>query len=150
MDSMPESEKMASQESEEVLTPESEHVLAPVSLPPGSETMVPESEKMASQESEEVLTPESEGVLVPDSLPPGAETMVPDLLPPGAVQCARCNVIHADREAWMRSHSMLYPCVRCGLIHLDYWIHSSTGRDDFDCAAALAVKREMNEDVKPE
>jgi hypothetical protein len=112
--------------------------------------MVPESEKMASQESEEVLTPESEGVLVPDSLPPGAETMVPDLLPPGAVQCARCNVIHADREAWMRSHSMLYPCVRCGLIHLDYWIRSSTGRDDFDCAAALAVKREMDEDVKPE
>jgi hypothetical protein len=143
MDSMPESEKMASQESEEVLTPESEHVLAPDSLPPGAETMVPESEKMASQESEEVLTPESEGVLVPDSLPP-------DSLPPGAVQCARCNVIHADREAWMRSHSMLYPCVRCGLIHLDYWIRSSTGRDDFDCAAALAVKREMDEDVKPE
>jgi hypothetical protein len=128
---VPESEKMASQESEEVLTPESEGVLVPDSLPPGAGVLVPDS-------------------LPPDSLPPGAGVLVPDSLPPGAVQCARCNVIHADREAWMRSHSMLYPCVRCGLIHLDYWIRSSTGRDDFDCAAALAVKREMDEDVKPE
>ena len=86
------------------------------------------------------------GEEAPWSLPDSVTTAVPDSLPPGAFICGRCHLVHEDREAWNRAHSLLWPCARCGLVHLDYWM-SSTIRsiDEFDCAAALDVKREREE-----
>ncbi|CAO2203633.1 unnamed protein product [Urochloa humidicola] len=101
----------------------------------------PESEKLDD-------APESEELRAPDSLPLASETTVPDSLPPSAFLCPRCHHVHEDRESWNRAHSWLYPCARCGLIHLDYWLRSPLGRDEFGCAAALAVKREMEEEAK--
>ncbi|CAN6338402.1 unnamed protein product [Urochloa humidicola] len=132
-----ESEEVLASASEEVLAPDSEELLAPDSLSPDSETMVPDSE--------EVLAPDSEELLAPDSLQPGSETMVPDSLPPCAFLCPRCHLVHEDRESWNRAHSWLWPCARCSLVHFDYWLSSTLRRDEFDCTAALAVKREMEE-----
>jgi predicted RNA-binding Zn-ribbon protein involved in translation (DUF1610 family) len=113
--------------------PESEELLVPDSLPPASETTVPDS-----------LLPASE-TTVPDSLLPASETTVPDSLPPGAFLCAHCHLVHEDRDSWNRAHLVLYPCVRCGFVHMDYWLSSPLRRDEFDCTAALDVKHEMEQ-----
>ena len=109
---------------------------------PESELDAPESELNALELDD---APESEELLALDSLPPASETTVPDSLPPGAFLCPRCHLVHEDRESWNRAHSLLYPCVRCGLVHMDYWLSSPLRRDEFNCTAALAVKREMEE-----
>ena len=63
--------------------------------------------------------PESE--LVPDSVAPDSE-MVPYSLPPGAFFCARCHRVHEDRQAWDHAHSRLWPCSRCGIVHMEYMV----------------------------
>jgi predicted RNA-binding Zn-ribbon protein involved in translation (DUF1610 family) len=132
-------------ESEELLAPESEEVLAVELVALESEEVL--TPELVAPESEELLAPESldSETTVPDSLPSDSEMTVPDSLSPGAFVCARCHLVHEDRESWNRSHSRLYPCVRCGLIHLDYWIISKVRWDDFDCAAALDAKRKRDE-----
>ncbi|CAN6277402.1 unnamed protein product [Urochloa humidicola] len=124
-------------ESEEVLALESKEVIAP-------EVVVPDSEQLLAPELDDA--PESEEVLAPDSLPPGSEMTVLESFPSGAFLCARCHLVHEERESWNRAHSSLWPCAHCSLIHLDYWMGSTIRSiDDFDCAAALDVKREMEE-----
>ncbi|CAN6371581.1 unnamed protein product [Urochloa humidicola] len=88
---------------------------------------------------------ETKELLAPDSFPLSAKITVPDSLPPGAFLCGGCPLVHEDREAWNRAHSRLYPCARCGLIHSDYWLSSPLRRDDFDCSAAMDVKRKREE-----
>ncbi|CAN6363423.1 unnamed protein product [Urochloa humidicola] len=102
-------------------------------------------------ESEELLAPDSIAQdlfdLVPDSeaVETAMETTVSNSLPPDAFLCPRCNLVHEDRESWNCAHSWLYPCLRCGLVHMDYWFSSSLRYDEFDCNGALAVKHEMEE-----
>ena len=117
----------------EFVAPDSEELVTP----PEEELLAPDSEELVAPE---LVAPESEELLTPDSLP---TTAVPDSLPPGAFICGRCHLLHEDREAWNRAHSLLWPCARCGLVHLDYWM-SSTIRsiDEFDCAAAGREARE--------
>ena len=92
------------------------------------------------------FTPESElNALELHDAPESEELLALDSLPPGAFLCPRCHLVHEDRESWNRAHSLLYPCVRCGLVHMDYWLSSPLRRDEFDWTAALAVKREMEE-----
>jgi predicted RNA-binding Zn-ribbon protein involved in translation (DUF1610 family) len=125
--------------------PESEELLVPDSLPPASETTVPDSLLPASETTvPDSLLPASE-TTVPDSLLPASETTVPDSLPPGAFLCAHCHLVHEDRDSWNRAHLVLYPCVRCGFVHMDYWLSSPLRRDEFDCTAALDVKHEMEQ-----
>ena len=59
--------------------------------------------------------------LVPDSFTPESE-LVPDSLPLGAFVCARCHLVHEDRQAWDRAHSCWWPCSRCGLVHMEYML----------------------------
>ncbi|KAL6878356.1 hypothetical protein ACP4OV_012526 [Aristida adscensionis] len=134
----------------ELVAPLSEEVLAPESEPPElvapetQEVLAPESEapELVAPESQEVLAPESEELLAPDSSLSDLETTVPDTLPPATFLCPHCHLVHEDRESWNRAHSRLWPCARCGLMHMDYWIRSTSHSiDEFDCAAALDVKR---------
>lgn len=99
---------------------------------PDSEMLLPPdfaSSELALPDAE--MAPDSE--MVPDSLPPDSE-MVPDSLPPGAFLCARCHLVHEDRQAWNRAHSSLWPCSRCGLVHAEYIIGAMIyGLDEFNC-----------------
>jgi hypothetical protein len=66
------------------------------------------------------LAPDSESLeLVADSM---ENELVEDSLPPGAFVCARCHLIHEDRQAWDRAHSCFLPCSRCGLVHMEYMV----------------------------
>jgi hypothetical protein len=47
------------------------------------------------------ITPDSEMELAPDS----EMEVVLDSLLPGSFLCARCHLIHEDRQAWNREHS---------------------------------------------
>ena len=160
----------STQETQELVSPDSEELLV---APDSGELVAPELLASYSSSSDEAAAaakgkstgkpameftpeselnalelddaPESEELLALDSLPPASETTVPDSLPPGAFLCPRCHLVHEDRESWNRAHSLLYPCVRCGLVHMDYCLSSPLRRDEFDCTAALAVKREMEE-----
>ncbi|CAO2183678.1 unnamed protein product [Urochloa humidicola] len=148
------SEEVVASESEELLAPDSE-VLTPAAEEDSEEVLPPAGQEVLAPASQEVLTPapDSEDVLaaVPDSAevlapPPDSETTVSDSMPPGAFRCPRCLQVHEDRESWDRAHSRLRPCLRCGLIHSDYWISSNLRYDDFDCAAALDMKRKREEE----
>jgi len=71
--------------------------------------------------------------LIPDSFTPESE-LIPDSLPPGAFVCARCHLIHEDRQAWDRTHSCWWPCSRCGLAHMEYMLLAMFyGFKEFDC-----------------
>jgi hypothetical protein len=76
--------------------------------------------------------------LVPDSVPDSPE-LVPDSLPPGAFVCARCLLVHEDRQASERAHSRRWPCSRCSLVHEEYalttWIIYVM--DTFDCKTSI-------------
>lgn len=75
--------------------------------------------------------------------------MVPDSLPPGSFVCARCHLIHADREAWNRAHSKFWPCSRCGLVHEEYRISAMVyGLDEFDCSVFIPDLDELEMDGK--
>jgi hypothetical protein len=107
----PESQEVValeSQEPEEVVTP------ALLEFAPASEMeVVPDSITSESQEPEEVITPallelapDSEMEVVLDSITPDSEMeVVLDSLLPGSFLCARCHLIHEDRQAWNREHS---------------------------------------------
>ncbi|XP_066327230.1 uncharacterized protein [Miscanthus floridulus] len=138
----------------ELASESSEMELAPVSdmeLAPDSEMeVVPDS---ITPNSEMELTLDSEMEVVPDSITPDSEMelapdsemeVVPDSLPPGSFLCARCHLVHEDRQAWNRAHSRLWPCSRCGLIHADYIIHAMLhGLDEFDCELFINCYKEL-------
>ncbi|CAO2168483.1 unnamed protein product [Urochloa humidicola] len=134
----------AEEDSEELLAPDSE-VLTPAAEEDSEEVLAPVSQEVLAPASQEVLAsaPDSEEVLAPT---PNSETTVPDSMPPGAFLCPRCLQVHEDRESWDRAHSRLRPCLFCGLIHSDYWIGSNLRYDDFDCTAALDMKRKREEE----
>jgi hypothetical protein len=75
--------------------------------------------------------------MVPESLEFVLDSMAPEsehALPPGAFVCARCHLVHEDRQAWDRAHSRFWPCSRCGLVHLEYMLLAMLyGLDEFDC-----------------
>ena len=111
------------------------------------ELVTPESEEIApeSQEPEEVVAPDSkmevvpESQMAPDSITPELQElasnseMVLDSLPPGSFLCARCHLVHEDRQAWNCAHSRFWPCSRCGLVHADYIIDAMVGLVKLDC-----------------
>ncbi|CAN6304832.1 unnamed protein product [Urochloa humidicola] len=143
----------AEEDSEELLAPDSK-VVSPAAEEESEELLVPDSEVLtpaAEEDSEEVLPPAGQEMLAPVSQEvlasvSDSETTVPDSMPPGAFLCPRCLQVHEDRESWDRAHSRLRPCLFCGLIHSDYWIGSNLRYDDFDCAAALDMKRKREEE----
>ena len=93
----------------------------------GDVERTPESFVPDPQIASDSVTPELQE-LAPDS------EMVPDSLPPGSFICARCHLVHEDRQAWNRAHSRLWPCSRCGLVHAEYIIRAMLhGLDEFDC-----------------
>jgi len=112
-------------ELEDSIPPESEVAPKHKSSPLDSE-MVPESlefvpDSMAPKDDSSTL----DSGMVPQSLEFVPDSMAPELehaLPPGAFVCARCHVIHENREAWNRAHSRFWPCSRCGLVHLEYMV----------------------------
>ena len=91
------------------------------------ESFVPDSIAVSQEMVLDSITPELQE-LAPDS------EMVPDSLPPGAFTCGRCHLVHEDREAWNRAHSVFWPCSRCGLVHMEYELGAMLyGLDEFDC-----------------
>jgi len=103
----------------------------------GAMEMTPESFVPDSQMAPASVTPELQ------ELAPNSE-MVPDSLPPGSFVCARCHLVHEDRQAWNRAHSRLWPCSRCGLIHADYIIHAMLHvLDEFDCELFINCYKEL-------
>ena len=75
-------------------------------------------EAVVELQDSEVLVSSKSLEFVPDSMAPESE----HALPPGAFLCARCHLIHENREAWNRAHSRFWPCSRCGLVHLEYMV----------------------------
>ena len=123
----------------ELIAPESQEVVAPESQEP---------EEVAAPDSEMEVVPDSQ--MAPDSITPELQElaldseMVPDSLLPGSFICARCHLVHEDRQAWNRAHSRLWPCSRCGLIHADYIIHAMLhGLDEFDCELFINHYKEL-------
>ena len=121
----------------EDLALDSDSLLAVASLSPDAMVIAPES--VAPDllvELEDSIPPESEvapkhksspldSEMVPESLEFVPDSMAPEsehALPPGAFLCARCHLIHENREAWNRAHSRFWPCSRCGLVHLEYMV----------------------------
>jgi len=107
---------------------ESQEVVAPESQEP-EEVAVPDSEMevvLDSQMAPDSITPELQE-LAPDS------EMVPDSLPSCSFVCARCHLVHEDRQAWNCAHSRFWPCSRCGLVHADYIIDAMVGLVKLDC-----------------
>ena len=88
--------------------------------------MTPESLLPDSQMASDSVTPELQE-LAPDS------EMVPDSLPSCSFVCARCHLVHEDRQAWNCAHSRFWPCSRCGLVHADYIIDAMVGLVKLDC-----------------
>jgi len=85
-------------------------------------------------EQQDTVAPESESIeIVPDSVAPESEH-APDSLPPGAFVCGRCGLVHENREAWDRAHSVFWPCSRCGLVHFEWMLLAMFyGFKEFDC-----------------
>jgi len=128
---------------------DSESPLAVASLSPDSMVIAPES--VAPDllvELQDSVPPESEvapkddsspldSEMVPESLEFVPDSMAPEsehALPPGAFVCARCHLVHEDRQAWDRAHSRFWPCSRCGLMHLEYMLLAMLYcLDEFDC-----------------
>ena len=113
-----------------------------------SEELAPDSMEMAKEviveeDSGDVeRTPESfvpDSQIAPDSVTPELQElapdseMVPDSLPSCSFVCARCHLVHEDRQAWNRAHSRFWPCSRCGLVHADYIIDAMVGLVKLDC-----------------
>jgi len=105
------------------------------------DTVAPESESIeivpdtVAPESEFIeFVPDSESIeIVPDSVAPESEH-APDSLPPGAFVCGRCGLVHENREAWDRAHSVFWPCSRCGLVHFEWMLLAMFyGFKEFDC-----------------
>jgi len=118
------------------LSPDS-MVIAPESVAPNllielQDSVPPESEVAPKDDSSPLdseMVPESLE-FVPDSMAPESE----HALPPGAFVCARCHLVHEDRQAWDRAHSRFWPCSRCGLVHLEYMLLAMLYcLDEFDC-----------------
>ena len=108
-------------------------VIAPDSFAPDS--VVPESVAVdLLVEQQDTVAPESESIeIVPDSVAPESEH-APDSLPPGAFVCGRCGLVHENREAWDRAHSVFWPCSRCGLVHFEWMLLAMFyGFKEFDC-----------------
>ena len=108
-------------------------VIVPDSFAP--ESVVPESVAVdLLVEQQDTVAPESESIeIVPDSVAPESEH-APDSLPPGAFVCGRCGLVHENREAWDRAHSVFWPCSRCGLVHFEWMLLAMFyGFKEFDC-----------------
>jgi len=117
----PESQELVAFESQEVVAPE-----------------LQEPEEVVAPDSKMEVVPESQ--MAPDSITPELQELAPDSemvldsLPPGSFLCARCHLVHEDRQAWNRAHSRFWPCSRCGLVHAEYIIRAMLhGLDEFDC-----------------
>ncbi|PVH66285.1 hypothetical protein PAHAL_1G195100 [Panicum hallii] len=60
--------------------------------------------------------------------------MVLDSLPQGSFLCARCHLVHEDRQAWNRAYSQRWQCSRCGPVQAEYRLGTMIyGLDEFDC-----------------
>jgi hypothetical protein len=98
--------------SDELSAPESQVLGAPESQEPES----PKLEMVMAADSStlelhDLVAPDSE--VVPDSLPPDSmDVHAQEVAPESQKVCARCHLVHEDRQAWNRVHSQYWPCSR--------------------------------------
>jgi len=138
-DIVPHLEEFAAEESQELVAFESQEVVAPESQEP---------EEVVAPDSKMEVVPESQ--MAPDSITPELLELAPDSemvldsLPLGSFLCARCHLVHEDRQAWNRAHSRFWPCSRCGLFHAEYIIRAMLhGLDEFDCELSIQHYKDL-------
>ncbi|PUZ56979.1 hypothetical protein GQ55_5G391700 [Panicum hallii var. hallii] len=79
------------------------------------------------------MAPDSITLELPE-LAADSKMMVPDSLLPGSFLCARCHLVHEDRQACNHARSRRWPCSSCGLVHAEYRLGAMIySLDEFDC-----------------
>jgi hypothetical protein len=152
--SVPESQVLGapeSQETKEVVTSESELLVVPKSQEP-EDVVMPKLEMVMAADSStplelhDLVGPDSE--VVPDSLPPDSmDVHAQEVAPESQKVCARCHLVHEDRQAWNRVHSQYWPCSRCNLVHEHYRLGAMIyGLDEFDCFVFIPDLDELDMD----